>query len=285
VDSDVAALRRGAEFQGLEQFRHQGDAGGVGFCIAGAKPYSLEFSNEHDVICLLLGDIATETRFEDDPERPLVFEGQTSAFHPRGGNVRVRASTVRRGFIAFSYSPGFQAILDDVEIGRARRGGSRNNIRRRSIHALADYAAGRITSGARLEPFELQSLASLVYFETLRDLSLPPRPRHGLSDAEFETIVELIDSDLGGDITCARLAAAAGVPLRVVFDGMRVRTGMSPYQFVMQRRGDRATELLTRTSLPISEVALACGFSSQQHLTAFFSSRLGRTPARIRMNG
>lgn len=284
MDPGVNALPRGADFLGLEQFRRQGDAGGVGFCIAGAKPYALEFSNDHDVICLLLGDIATETRFEDDPERPLVFEGQTSAFHPRGGNVRVRANVVRKGFIAFAYSPGFQAMLDDVEIGRVRRGGSRNNIHRKSIHALADYARGRVAAQERLEPFELQSLASLVYFETLRDLGTPPRPRRGLSDIEYDSIVELIDAELGGDITCARLAEAANVPLKVVFDGMRLRTGMSPYRFVMQRRAERATELLTGTNLPISEVALACGFSSQQHLTAYFSSRFGRTPARIRTN-
>ena len=44
-------------FRGLEQFHRRGDAKGVGYCIAGARPYALEFSNAADVICLLLGDI------------------------------------------------------------------------------------------------------------------------------------------------------------------------------------------------------------------------------------
>jgi len=39
-------------FRGLEQFHLRGDANGVGYCIAGAKPYALEFSNAADVICL-----------------------------------------------------------------------------------------------------------------------------------------------------------------------------------------------------------------------------------------
>ena len=89
-------------FRGLEQFHLRGDANGVGYCIAGAKPYALEFSNSADVICLLLGDINSSTRFEDDREKPLVFLGDSTAFHPRVGNVRVRAADVRHGFIAFA---------------------------------------------------------------------------------------------------------------------------------------------------------------------------------------
>ena len=78
-------------FRGLEQFHLRGDANGVGYCIAGAKPYALEFSNSSDVICLLLGDINSNTKFEDDREKPLVFLGDSTAFHPRVGNVRETA--------------------------------------------------------------------------------------------------------------------------------------------------------------------------------------------------
>jgi AraC family transcriptional regulator len=45
----------------------------MGSCIAEAKPYALEFSNTADVICLLLGDISSSTKFEDDCEKPLIF--------------------------------------------------------------------------------------------------------------------------------------------------------------------------------------------------------------------
>ena len=81
-------------FRGLEQFHLRGNANGVGYCIAGAKPYALEFSNSADVICLLLGDINSNSKFEDDREKPLVFLGDSTAFHPRVGNVRVRAADV-----------------------------------------------------------------------------------------------------------------------------------------------------------------------------------------------
>jgi AraC family transcriptional regulator len=273
-------------FRGLEQFERRGAAGEIGYCIGGARPYALEFQNDADVICLLLGDLVTETRFEDDAERPLLFAGQSAAFHPRGGNVRVHAAEVRHGFIAFSYPPRWQEMFDDVDLRRTRRGGSRNNIRREAIAALSRYARGRLHSGDAMGGFEVQSLASLVYLETLRSLGgVRQEGRNGLSDHEFDTIAAFIDEELGNDITCARLAAAARVPLRVVFDGMKARTGMSPYRYVMEKRVERAGNLLRQSGMPISEIALACGFSSQQHLTSTLSAKLGRTPQQIRLAG
>jgi len=282
----VGGRRQMLPFRGLEQFERRGAVEDIGYCIAGASPYALEFTNDADVICLLLGDILSETQFEDDAERPLIFAGQSSAFHPRGGNVRVRADEVRRGFIAFSYQPSYQEVADDVQLDRTRRAGSRNNIRRDSIRALARYALSRIRSEEAFTPFELQSLASLVYVETLRGLgTVKEDRRHGLSDREFNAICAYIDAELGSDLTCAKLAAAAGVPLRVVFDGMKMRTGMSPYRYVMEKRVERARQMLRHSSTPISEIALACGFSSQQHLTSTFSCKLGTTPQRIRLDG
>ena len=79
--------------RGLEQFHIRGDTNGVGYCIAGAKPYALEFSNTSDVICLLLGDIDSSTKFEDDREKPLVFLGE---FHGLSSARRQCAGARRR---------------------------------------------------------------------------------------------------------------------------------------------------------------------------------------------
>ena len=154
-----------AGFRGLEQFHTRGDADGVGYCIAAAKPYALEFSNNADVICLLLGDINTTTKFEDNHEGPLVFLGESTAFHPRVGNVRVRADEVRHGFIAFNYSPDFQGFLDDRSIAGLRRDGSCNNIRSDAIKFLARYVRERLRRPEALQALELQFFALGTYVE------------------------------------------------------------------------------------------------------------------------
>ena len=193
-------------FRGLEQFDRRGAAGEVGYCVGGARPYALEFRTDADVICLLLGDLVTETKFEDDPERPLLFAGESSAFHPRGGNVRVSAAEVRNGFIAFSYRPEFEDRIDDVDLRRTRRGGSRNNIRREAIAGLSRYARERLTSVHPIDEFEVESFAARVYLETMRSLgAVGGEGRHGLSDHEFDLIADYVDEELGNDITCASL--------------------------------------------------------------------------------
>jgi AraC family transcriptional regulator len=269
--------------RGLDQFNVRGDADGVGYCIAAAKPYALEFSNTSDVICLLLGDINSRTKFEDDQEKPLVFLGETTAFHPRVGNVRVQAAEVRHGFIAFSYASEFQSVLDDRSIEELRRRGSCNNVGNETIKFLARYTKERLRRPEALQPLEIQFLALGAYIETMRQLAAsPPARRTALSDQEFAKLCDYIDGNLEDRLSCADLARAVNVPLRVVYDGVKLRTGRSPYNLIIEKRIERASSMLRETGTSIAEVACACGFSSQQHLTATLSRRLGRTPGRLR---
>ena len=269
--------------RGLEQFHRRGDANGVGYCIAGAKPYALEFTNSADVICLLLGDINSNTKFEDDREKPLVFLGDSTAFHPRVGNVRVRAGDVRHGFIAFSYAGDFQNVLDDESIEDLRHGGSRNNIRNDAIRFLARYVRERLRRPEGLQALELQFLALGTYVETMRQLTIaPPARRDMLSDPEFARLCAYIEGNLEDKLSCADLSRAINLPLRVIYDSVKARTGRSPYNLVIEKRVERACVMLRDGDASIAEVAVACGFSSQQHLTATLSRRLGRTPRRLR---
>jgi AraC family transcriptional regulator len=284
----MAALSSGERWgslavRGLEQFHIRGDTNGVGYCIADAKPYALEFSNTSDVICLLLGDINSSTKFEDDRERSLVFLGESTAFHPRIGNVRVRAADVRHGFIAFSYANEFQSVLDDRSIDNLRRGGSCNNIRNGAIKFLARYVKERLRRPDGLQPLEVQFLALGTYVETMRQLeAAAPMHRDTLSDQQFAKLCDYIDGNLEDKLTCADLSRAVDTPLRVVYQGVKLRTGRSPYNLIIEKRVERASAMLRDSDASIAEIACACGFSSQQHLTATLSRRLGRTPRRLR---
>lgn len=272
-----------ARFTGLEQFHMRGDTQGIGYCVATAKPYALEFGNGDDVICLLLGDINSKAKFEDDREKPVVFLGESTAFHPRRGNIRVRASDVRHGFIAFSYSEDFRGLLDDRSIEGLRSAGSRNNIRDEAIKFLARYVRERLRSTEELHPLELQFLASGVYLETMRNLdSAGPARRDVLSDGEFAQLCDHIEENLDGKITCAGMALAVNLPLRTIYDGVKSRTGRSPYSLVIEKRIERARAMLRQSDATIADIACACGFSSQQHMTATLSRRLGYTPRRLR---
>ena len=59
----------------------------------------------------------------------------------------------------------------------------------------------------------------------------------------------------------------------------------STHQYVLDRRIERAKELLRSTDMPVVDVALSTGFSSQGHLCNSFMRRTGISPAAYRRQG
>lgn len=58
--------------------------------------------------------------------------------------------------------------------------------------------------------------------------------------------------------------------------------GMTATNYIAERRIERAKKLLEETELPISEIALRSGFSSQSHFTTAFRRLAGATPKAFR---
>ncbi len=68
---------------------------------------------------------------------------------------------------------------------------------------------------------------------------------------------------------------------RIFFDEF----GVSPVQYAQTHRLLLAKRLLTDTSLPVSGVAFASGFSSVRRMNALFAERYGFSPTRLRKDG
>ncbi|HEU0199673.1 MAG TPA: AraC family transcriptional regulator [Burkholderiaceae bacterium] len=111
------------------------------------------------------------------------------------------------------------------------------------------------------------------------------RVAHGnghLSTERQRRVLELIDAQLGTDLSITRLASTAGMSPDRFAHCFKLTFGQSPYRFVQLRRVEAARRLLKETRLPIAEIALAVGFASQSHFTQAFRQHTGTTPARVR---
>jgi AraC family transcriptional regulator len=62
----------------------------------------------------------------------------------------------------------------------------------------------------------------------------------------------------------------------------RQSTGQSPHQFVLHRRVDRAKEMLRAAEMRVLDVAVACGFKTQQHFARVFRQLCGASPTEYR---
>lgn len=100
----------------------------------------------------------------------------------------------------------------------------------------------------------------------------------GLSGHKLRRVKEFIRDHLDADLGLAEIATVAGLSQFHFARAFRRSTGLTPQQFVMQERIERAKELLAKKDLPIVEVSLLTGFKNQSHFTSLFRKFTSLTP-------
>jgi len=82
-----------------------------------------------------------------------------------------------------------------------------------------------------------------------------------------------------------QMAAEAGVTPTHFCRIFKRATGISPHQYVMKARLNRAQQMLEQSAASMSEIADALGFTSQSHFTRAFRQFVGETPSDFRRRG
>ncbi|WP_406140843.1 GlxA family transcriptional regulator [Streptomyces sp. NBC_01089] len=109
------------------------------------------------------------------------------------------------------------------------------------------------------------------------DTPLPPE--RGISFAETRAwTMRHLDEPL----TLTDLARHAGVSIRTLSRRFQAETGVSPLQWLLHQRIERARELLETTTLPMDRVASASGLGTADSLRQHLTRRVGLTPSAYR---
>ncbi|MGY3138361.1 AraC family transcriptional regulator [Bradyrhizobium sp. USDA 4501] len=111
---------------------------------------------------------------------------------------------------------------------------------------------------------------------------LKPRSPERLSAAQLQRVTEYIREHLGMNIALNELAAVAGLSRTNFIRRFKASLHQTPDRFLWQTRIRRAQELLVNSQLPITQIAIACGFASQAHLSIAFKRETGVTPSMFR---
>ncbi|WP_426687944.1 helix-turn-helix transcriptional regulator [Rhodanobacter ginsengiterrae] len=100
----------------------------------------------------------------------------------------------------------------------------------------------------------------------------------GLAAWQQRKAKELMREHLVDGIALVELAQACRLSTSAFVRGFRKSIGMPPHQWLLQRRIDRAMELMRDRSMQLADVALSSGFADQSHFTRSFGRRMGRSP-------
>ena len=248
--------------------------------LESAKPYRLEFENDADVVCLLLGAIEAKTGYDGRSPAAMRFDALTAAFHPAGGRVAVEASTVSAGFAAFRFAPALQQKLLGADYRLDPVPTSIDNIASPSIAGLVAYARTLFNASSHPDNIAVEAVSQLALVDVFRSLrAFVSKTACGpLSDREYARLREHIDANIAERLSLAELSDLLDMPVITLRRRFQRKAGLPLHQFVLERRMQVAQHQLTATSAPLREIAASCGFASQQHMTSAFSRRLGLTP-------
>lgn len=111
---------------------------------------------------------------------------------------------------------------------------------------------------------------------------LPLRARLGVQNSKVLTIIELMEANLSEPLSLVEIAAAVGLSRRQIERLFRQEMGRSPARYYLELRLDRARHLLIQSTLPVVEVAVACGFVSASHFSKCYREVYARSPQQER---
>ena len=103
------------------------------------------------------------------------------------------------------------------------------------------------------------------------------RPAREGGDCDLSRVIERLGDAPSHAPTLDELARIAGLGKFQLLRRFRKRFGVTPHDWLVQRRADRARALI-RTGTSLVEAAAASGFADQSHMTRAFVQRFGFTP-------
>ncbi|ACC72330.1 AraC family transcriptional regulator [Paraburkholderia phymatum] len=131
------------------------------------------------------------------------------------------------------------------------------------------------------DPLYAESLCTAMIVRLAGAAPAGDGKRRTLSSRAAARVIDYIDAHLDGRLTLTELAALVelSVPhFKVLF---RETMGVPLHRYVVQRRVERARELLLQGRSNASQVALEAGFAHQSHMAHWMKRLLGVTPREL----
>ena len=195
-------------------------------------------------------------------------------------------------FIAVRMPPSFlQRIVDDEKGGLNRHADLLDNFQTRDPHIeqLVKRILGESMTKAYASKTYAEALATELGVHLLRNYCVTGKAAadhgHGLPIYKLRRATEFIEENLREDLTLDRISEVLAMSPGHFAHAFKTTTGLAPHHFIVERRIDRAKNLLHKTELPIAEIAHRVGFRNQSHFSFAFRRTTGVTPRQFRGGG
>ncbi|MEI2805625.1 GlxA family transcriptional regulator [Albidovulum sp.] len=146
--------------------------------------------------------------------------------------------------------------------------------------AAADLMLHLIAAGHG--PDLATAVADQMVYNAVREASAEQRvslqSRHGTRNPHLMRAVALVRQNIEDPLSPGRIAGALAISTRQLERLFLRHLGTSPKRFIIETRLMRARNLLVQTDQSITEVAVACGFTTPSHFSKVYRAHFGVSP-------
>jgi AraC family transcriptional regulator len=104
------------------------------------------------------------------------------------------------------------------------------------------------------------------------------RRQRGLARRQSRAAIEYINANLESKLTLAEIAKVVRLSKSHFSRAFKVSHGVSPWEYIIMARVERAKHMIGATREPLSQIPSACGFADQPHLCKAFRRWVGVSP-------
>ena len=154
------------------------------------------------------------------------------------------------------------------------------------LESISKMLLNEVQQGSLSNRLYIDSLSNILAVNLLRQhtTTRPHLPIYegGLPPRQLRQVLDYIDAHLDQEIKLPNLARLLDMSQFHFSRLFKQSLGISPYQYLLQQRVERAKQLLKNTDRLITDIAFACGFNSHSHLSKQFKQLTGMTPKAYR---
>lgn len=229
---------------------------------------------DYDLWCLLEGEI----HFERNGRMRHITPGTAFLLAP-DDRIRATPASEERFFVLYAHlefhSPMGKCLRkEQLDLPEARESVEDLVLLRRLAERAAHYA--------RLQGDYAQAALDGAVREIIMLIHEPERPHEHRQYPRVLELVHAIDADPGLDWSLDAMAAQAALSRSRLSAVFQLLTGDTPNRYLIQRRVERARQLLIESDMTLTQIADSLGYNDVYFFNRQFRQLTGITPGSLR---
>ena len=238
--------------------------------------------HEHHTFCLHL-------QTSGPVEMDWHSHGRTGNLNTGAGNLIFLTPGTRDSLLWHGPSQRIVASIDpsilakaatQLELNQLPDFDNRWSFQDEQLRVLLTEMEREVTSGSATGPLygDLLGLSLSVALIRKYGHTITPTHKGGIAKPRLNRVLEYIAANLRSEIHLEDLAEAAGLSLFHFARAFRESMGVTPHQYLLQRRIAGAKSLLRTPGRNLEVIASATGFADASHLSKAFRRQVGTSP-------